>query len=173
VVVLSSQYGAGPNKIRQTLPPPGNHTACEEVKAIHGAYWQLYSGIREYNKFLEGQWGRNGGWVLNGIGRPICVHEDYIKDIVNRVVQSTGHDILTHSIRMLREEMNSKGIKFNWVIADFHDQTTVEVDEQDADRCIEAINAMYVRLNDYLKPHVPIKGEPEVGYSLADFKCED
>lgn len=173
VVVLSSQYGAGPKKIQQTLALSGIKKSFEEVREIHAAYWNLYSGIKEYQKFLEGQWARNGGWVLNGIGRPVCVHEDYLKDIVNRVVQSTGHDVLIHSIPLLREELEARGVNFDWVIADFHDQTTIEVDEQDAPLAVEAIRSMYKRLNDYLQPYVPIKGEPEIGHSLADFKCED
>lgn len=173
VIVLSAQYGAGPGKIRETLSLQGIEKSFEEVQAIHKAYWNLYRGIKEYERFLVMQWERNGGWVLNGIGRPICVDNDLLKDIVNRVVQSTGHDILMLSLVLLREELESRRLNYSWVISDFHDETILEVDEAEKDATIEAIRVMYDRLNKLLGSYVPIKGEPEVGYNLAAFKVEE
>jgi hypothetical protein len=84
VLTLSAQYGAGPRKIHETLKLQGIRKELEEIQEIHRAYWQLFAGIKEYEKFLLGCWQRNGGWVLNGVGRPLGVHRDMTKDLVNR-----------------------------------------------------------------------------------------
>ncbi|MEM4733976.1 MAG: DNA polymerase, partial [Candidatus Bathyarchaeia archaeon] len=52
VVVLASQYGAGPAKIAETLKADGVEKTLEEVQAIHQAYWQLFAGIKAYEQYL-------------------------------------------------------------------------------------------------------------------------
>jgi hypothetical protein len=84
VLTLSAQYGAGPRKIHETLKLQGIQKELEEIQNIHRAYWQLFAGIKEYEKFLLGMWQRNGGWILNGVGRPLGVHRDMTKDLVSR-----------------------------------------------------------------------------------------
>ena len=84
VLYLSSSYGAGARKIHKTLVMQGVNVSLEEVQALHQQYWQLYSGIKRWERELLDEWRANGGYILNGVGRPIGVHRDYTKDIVNR-----------------------------------------------------------------------------------------
>ncbi len=176
-VVLASQYGAGPAKIAETLKADGVEKTIEEVQAIHQAYWQLFAGIKAYEKYLVNQWTRNGGWVLNGIGRPICVAQDYLKDIVNRVVQSTGHDLLLLYSKIVRDMLIAAGIEFYPVIADFHDQIIFEVREEQKDLAWDLISKKaFDELNNCLgfgtHSVVRIKGSGGIVTNLADAKCE-
>lgn len=172
VLVLSSQYGAGPRKIHETLKLQGVNKTLEEVQEIHRAYWELYKGIKEYERFLLKCWNRNNGWILNGIGRPLTIHGDLTKDIVNRVCQSTGHDIHMVGLTILRRVLFERKLEHSWVIADFHDESILEVPKGTENEVIDAFFAMEAELNELLKSYVPIKIDPAVGTSLADFKVE-
>lgn len=88
LIVHNCSYNAGPGKIRQTLGMQGIEISMEETKAMHKKYWDIFAGVKAYEKFLHQSWERNEGWFLNAIGRPICVAQDYIKDAVNRATQS-------------------------------------------------------------------------------------
>lgn len=171
---LAAQYGAGARKIHQTLTLQGIDKTFEEVQVIHSAYWKLFAGIKEYESFLQKCWHRNGGWVLNGIGRPLAVHRDRTKDLVNSVCQSTGHDIHMIGLAYLRTllEARVKG-KYSWIIADFHDEAILEVKEGYEDAVLSCFKEMEAYLNDLLKPFVPIKIDPAVGKTLADFKIQE
>jgi len=174
VVTLSAQYGAGPRKIHETLKLQGIQKELEEVQNIHRAYWQLFAGIKEYEKFLLGMWQRNGGWILNGVGRPLALHRDRVKDLVNSVCQSTGHDLHMIGLSIL-EPLLAKafGKEFRWIIADFHDEAIIEVPQGGEQVVIECFREMERQLNEQLKPYVPIKIDPAVGTSLADFKISE
>jgi hypothetical protein len=44
----------------------------------------LYKGVKKWERHLEALWEKNGGWILNGIGRPVCIDRMYLKDRANR-----------------------------------------------------------------------------------------
>ena len=94
VLHLSSGYGAGPGKIRQTLGLSGIELSMEQTKAMHRQYWQIFAGVKQYEREMQAQWERTNGWVLNPLGRPVCVAQDYIKDLVNRCI-AEGTPVLT------------------------------------------------------------------------------
>jgi DNA polymerase I-like protein with 3'-5' exonuclease and polymerase domains len=178
VVVLASSYGAGPGKIHSTLTSSGVDVTINQVRTIHREYWQLFSGIRKFEEVLMEEWrvnsaasGSSNGWVLNGIGRPICVAEYLMKDIVNRVVQSTAHDIHMMYIRILDSIFSSRGLDVKWIIADFHDQSIVECSPNIANEVgmIMGVEA-YEILNAELGAYIPIRGEAQVVTNLTQAK---
>lgn len=170
-VALASAYGAGVTKIRKTLMLGGINLSFEQVKQIHTDYWTLFSKVKSYSKELEYEWRVNGGYVLNAFGRPMCIAEDYLKDSLNRVVQSSGHDILMVYICILAEELNKAGIPWKPIIIDWHDSVMVEVPEQFAEQTAKVFEgiAMY-RLNKYLDTSVVFKGTAQIARNLAEAK---
>ena len=96
------------------------------------------------------------------------------KDLVNRVVQSTGHDLHMIGISLL-ESLLAKafGKEFRWIIADFHDEAIIEVPQGGEQVAIECFRKMEAQMNEQLQPYVPIKIDPAVGTSLADFKISE
>jgi hypothetical protein len=169
---LGFQYNMGPKKLRQTLSLQGVKLTEEEAYDIYKAYWNLFGGIRKYARWAEDQWRLRGGWVLNGIGLPTPVYSDYVSDIVNRIVQSTGHQVLmwiNWRLWQLREE---SGLEFYPAIVDWHDATMVECDEHVAPQVVELFKRTYKELNEWLSGDLPIKGEPQVVKNLAQAKCE-
>lgn len=176
---LSSQYGAGPNKIWRTLRKDGVLIELDEVKEMHTEYWEYYSGIRGWEKRLREEHRENRGWVTNGIGRPSGVHSDSDrkrdkrKDIVNRVVQSTGHDILVRYIRILTTLLSQRDISYVPIIIDFHDECLIEVPEEEAERAITCFLLANTELNKQLGGTIPLRINPVIVHNLADAKLEE
>lgn len=172
-VALGCGYGAGPGKIQETLQLGGIHLEFDEVRTIHQAYWELYEGVKDFERRLVSEWRRNGGWILNAMGWPISVAEDKLKDIVNRFCQTSGHLLLQRRIRRLTHHRRTQGLEMWPLIVDDHDNSMWEATEQDLPRVVGAFDESLSWLNRQLGWTVKIKGDTIVGDNLADFKCED
>lgn len=172
VLVLSSSYGAGARKIWRTLQQKGVDVTLDQSREMHAGYWRTYQGVKDYEKELLRQYENNNGWILNGCGRPIGVDHKKTKDIVNRSVQSAGHDCHILYMLIVEELLTINDIKFNWIIADWHDATTVEVSEKESDRVREIMQVQaYAKLNRIISGEIALKGEAKVVRSLAESKC--
>lgn len=169
-VVLACQYGAGVNKIMQTLEQDDVFLSFEEVSEIHQGYWNTFAGVRDFSKKLWYEWRKNGGWILNGMGRPMCIPEHMTKDILNRFVQSTGHDILAKYVSIYVPEIRRRRIPWNPVIADWHDASAGETPIPYKDDVVEIMLWGVDKLNEHLRGTIKLRGEPDVGYNLADIK---
>lgn len=173
VIVLASSYGAGPGKIHQTLSLEGIEISMEEVRSIHSMYWEIFSGVRTYGRQLEVEWRRNRGWVMNGIGRPIGVDENYTKDLVNRVIQSTGHDIFLTYRWHARNLLDFHEIPWQPVIWDWHDQLIVEVPVEHAETVRHLLESQaFDELNAELSGDIPLSGEAMIISNLAECKLD-
>ena len=174
VLTLSASYGAGPKKIHQTLTLDGIQISLAEVEAIHKNYWELYKGVREYGRTLYTEWRIRGGWILNGLGRPLAVYKDKTKDLTNRNIQSSGHDclmIVNYYLDKLRQANKNPNIWYP-IIIDYHDEGIVECLEEDKEEVMEMINEAYRLTNEYLGGRIKLIAEPSVVNNLADCKCE-
>lgn len=173
IITLASSYGAGAGKIQQTLQLEGIPISLNDCRTIHQGYWQLYAGVKEYERELLRQLNNNNGWVLNGIGRPLGIASDLEKDIVNRVVQSTGHDILVQWLIIYSRILDDRGIPYTPIIADLHDESIIEVDESYAEEALAIMSTEAMEeLNFILNGKIKLKGAGTIARSLADIKIE-
>jgi DNA polymerase I-like protein with 3'-5' exonuclease and polymerase domains len=173
-VVLASSYGAGSAKIAQTLRLQGIDIGDAEAAAIHRGYWDLYAGVKAYQRRLEKEHRDRGGWVLNGVGRPIGVSFDYAKDLVNRVCQSTAHDCLMLYTGIYSWMLDEVGIEWYPWLLDYHDETVIEVREDQAAAAAAILEGAALRgLNKLLGGVIPVRGSAVIADNLADIKCED
>lgn len=169
-VVLACQYGAGVDKVMSTLEQDDVFLPREEVATIHRGYWDLFPDLKNFGRKLGREWERNRGWILNGMGRPMCLTEDYRHDVLNRFVQSTGHDILVRYVWILSQKLNLKGINWKpWVI-DWHDAAAVEVPEGSLEETVECYRDALALLNRELGGTITLKGTPSWGRTMADIK---
>lgn len=168
--VYACQFGAGINKVMEGLEAEGVFLEYEEVAKIHGTYWSTFAGLKDFARSLEYEWKRNGGYILNGMGRPMCVSEDYKKDVLNRFIQSTGHDLLVMYIEILTRELDNAGIPWRPVIIDWHDASTVGVPVEYEQPTIDVMNYAMDLLNDKLRGIIQHRGKPTSGTDLAAIK---
>jgi DNA polymerase I-like protein with 3'-5' exonuclease and polymerase domains len=172
VITLSANYGAGPGKIHETLTLAGIDITLEECQVIHSGFWDLYGGIKAWERKLKAQWQSNGGWFLNGIGRPICVAKDYLKDIVNRDTQSTGHDIFVLFLMTTLKLLGNRFTLHPWS-ADVHDAWYFEVPEEEAEDFCEAVRAEVLPAwNELLNGTIALRAEPAIITNLWLDKAE-
>jgi len=69
-------YGAGPKKIYETLIANEHNVEFMEVKGMWDEYWVLYDGLIQFQWKLERLWEYNGGYIINGAGRPLTIAAD-------------------------------------------------------------------------------------------------
>lgn len=169
---LSYDYGAGVAKMHETLVLDGIDISWAEVRSIRADMDRLFAGIRRFDLQLQSMWQANGGWIPNVLGRPICVAEQYIKDIVNRMIQSSGHDVLQLFIWNLDRLRVEQGLGWAPWIMDLHDETIVECPEADAAAVAQSFTDALAATNTELGMGIQLKGEPQVADSLADIKIE-
>lgn len=169
-VVYACQYGAGVDKVWSQLEADGVDIEREQVEKVHSTYWKLFNGVKQFSYQLTQEWRRNRGYVMNGLGRPMCVPDDYRKDILNRFIQSTGHDILVKYIYILTCSLTGAGIPWQPLIIDLHDAATVEVPEQYADATVAVFESSMRILNEELGWSIQLKGVPTVGTSMDQIK---
>lgn len=168
--VYAFQFGAGINKVNTILEENDTFLPIEQVELLHKTYWDTFSGVKDFGKALWYEWRRNQGYILNGFGRPMCVPEHMTKDLLNRFIQSTGHDILVRYIRIYTEELTRLMIPWSPLIVDFHDATTVEVPTEYAEKVVECMNWAMDQLNEFLQGNIRHRGIPVVGTDLAQVK---
>jgi len=130
-------------------------------------------GVLRYVTWLQGMWRKNKGWVENAYGRPICIDKTREKDLLNAVVQSSGHDILQLYSRLAKEVLNEANIPWSPIIMDWHDEIIVEVPEEYGKIVFDLLEKeTYKRLNNVLQGTCPLSGAAALGKTLADIKLE-
>jgi hypothetical protein len=172
-VVLSANYQAGPGKIHASLREDGIDISLDEVIKMHRGFWDLRKGVKVWEAELRRQWKDNGGWLLNGFGRPICLEPMREKDLVNSQCQSVGHDAhVLFQVLTAEELCNNNFDWYPWHM-DLHDCLMFAVHKDQAEAATKLLkDVVYPKLNQMLGGEIHLKGEPNVCLSWADDKDE-
>jgi hypothetical protein len=171
ILHLSSQYGAGANKIYETLREQGIQISLAEVTDIRKRYWEIFKGVTDLRERLVKEWQANKGFFRDGLGTPVTVHRDYDKDILNRCIQRTGHFILVkylYHLSQIRKEI--KHVPIKPVLPDFHDETVWQVEDKHKDKAKYMFELAWSRTNDELGGIIPLSGTPEIHDNFWGFK---
>ncbi len=163
VLHLSASYGAGAGKISQALQLQGVDVDYDKAKEMHTKYWQLFAKVKQYEQFLQTQWERNEGWILNPIGRPLAVAQDYLRDVVNRSIQSGGHDCFVLYLSLLSTMLRDAGVEYKPYVWDLHDAVMLTVPEGQVEQAVHIMDHKAMdELNRMLNGKVRLKGETNV-----------
>lgn len=168
IIHLAASYGARPRKIAQTLQLNGMNVTLEQAEDMFNRYWALFAKVKQYEQFLQAQWERNGGWILNPVGRPLAVAQDYLRDVVNRSIQSGGHDCFVLYLSILSDCLRTNGIAYKPYIWDLHDAVMLTVPEGQVEEAVRIMDDTAMSLlNKQLGGKVKLKGETNVVDSWA------
>lgn len=170
---LGFSYGMGAGKLQREFQLIGVSMTWKEADAMVQAYRKLYAGVATWNAKLEAEWKDRGGWVYNGLARPIAVSQAYVKDLVNRVVQSTGHDVTMRFIYYISKLRDASRLHLSPIIVDFHDETIWECPEEEGPAALALIEEALRLTNKELAGIIPIRSKPELIHCLAESKCEN
>ena len=169
-VVLGCTYGMGFNLLHSYVNQAGYPLSLTDAKVIHTDYWNFFGGIKRFEKRLLREYNDNHGYILNGRGRPLTIYYKKTKDIVNRFVQSTGHDILMYYIYTLQQIRRRDSIQMRPWMLDEHDSTTWQTPDEHVDQVVAAYDEALVGLNKMLVSNgwdITFNGEIKVGTSMA------
>lgn len=171
IMVLGMGYGMFPNKLKEGVNLAGFKISKAEATHIFNDYWNFFRGVKNFEERLLESYHQNNGYIVNGRGRPLAIHPDYTKDIVNRFVQSTAHDVTMRYIYILQQEREKKSIPMRPWMVDEHDATVWETPDRYVPQVVEVFNNAMTTLNNTLGWGIKFKGSVKTGKSLA-IKCE-
>jgi len=173
-LLLSDDYMSGPYKKWQTLKIQGFDFTLKEVEEMHNKLAEVYKGKKIFGEKLKAEWERNRGFVLDGFGFPTCVHHTKLRDVVNRVIQRSGHMILQLWTYLIVKKFWEENIDYSFHIHDFHDELVAEVHYTQIARAKEIYAETLAEVNNkYLKGQIKIKAEPQIATCLAEIKVEN
>lgn len=169
-IKLSFDYGASAGKIYNELLLDGVTCTYDEVKQLYADLKKLYPGIVMFQKELLRLWTKNGGWIINGRGRPLAIDDEKTKDILNRFIQSTGHDLLMLFIFYLDQFLNEAQIDWHPWLIDFHDESIVEVADHDVAAAADCFREALAEVNRQTGWDVKLTGDVLIADNLAEIK---
>ena len=171
-VVLGCNYGMGYKLLHSYVNQAGYPLSMSDAGIIHRDYWEFFGGIKKFEEALLSQYYSNGGYIINGRGRPITVAYAKLKDIVNRFVQSTGHDILMHYLLLLNNVRHEEGLSsFRPWFPDEHDATIWQAADHEVPAAQDAFKEALRRLNHVLVNEdgwdITFSGDIKTGNNMA------
>lgn len=172
-LVLSANYKAGPTKIWSDLRIEGVDIPLQTVEEMHQGFWRERAGVLTWEKELKRQWKANEGWLVNGMGRPICMEAMREKDLINGMCQSTGHDI--HTLTQLLVEEAAEYYGFDWFPwhMDIHDCFIAAVRTKEVLDFADMVSEELVPVvNQVIGGLIKLRGSPNVCQNWAEDKDE-
>lgn len=145
-------YGLGEETLSTKLEIP-----VYEARTILRGMDNQFVGKAHLHARLLREWSKNGGWFIGGRGTPICVDFGSKKDVVNRLVQRSGHDVLTRINYHINQERKRLKVNMRPYIPDYHDEGIWAAPIDETDRAKEVINYGFDRVNDELSWTVTIR----------------
>lgn len=172
VIQLAVQYTGTKHTVSKNLTKEGIPTTVEQADEYVKAYWRKFDAVKKFNYQLR-EVNRNSGYLRNIIGRIIRVPDPEYKDLPNRFVQSSAHDILILWVLSIYGRCKEEGIKIKPVLLDCHDSTSNQVPKEQGERLKQIYASTLNVLNKELGLCVNIKAESKFFTTLAGLKNEE
>lgn len=172
VIQLAVQYTGTGLTVSKNLTKDGIPTTREEADVYVRLYWQKFRKVREFNYRLK-EINRRDGLLRNVSGRIIRVPDPEYKDLSNRFIQSSAHDVLVLWVSEIYRLCEEKGIEIRPVLLDCHDSTSNQTLQANAELLEEIYKIALQNVNDSLNLCVTVKMEMKRFQTLAGLKGEE
>ncbi len=169
VIQLAVQYTGTAHTVAKNLNKDGIPTTKEEAEHYVRSYWRKFKKVAEFNYRLR-EVNRQQGYLRNVIGRIIQVPDPNYKDLSNRFIQSSAHDVLVLWVLEIYRLCEEGGINIKPILLDCHDSTSNQVPNSQIDACTEIYRLALKNINDKLGLCVTIKAEVKTFQTLAGLK---
>jgi hypothetical protein len=133
-------------------------------------YWQLFAGVRAWDRRLQREREDRGGWIYNGHGRPLAIPDHRVKDLPNAFAQSTGHDSLLSFLWYIDQARRERGMSMRPWLVDFHDETIWTCPAGEVEAAKSTLEWALAKLNADLRAEIPLTGDVLVADSLWEIK---
>lgn len=172
VVQLAVQYTGTGHTVSRKLTQSGIDTSVEQATDYVRAYWRKFRRVAEWQYQLR-EVNRRDGHLRNVIGRIIRVPDPEYKDLPNRFVQSSAHDVLiliVLEIERLNKERNAGMLP---VLIDCHDSTSWQAPMAHKELALDIFRQALYNINQQLALSVQVKMELKTFKTLAGLKGDD
>jgi DNA polymerase I-like protein with 3'-5' exonuclease and polymerase domains len=172
VIHLAVSYTGTKNTVHRNLMKEGINITLWEADALVKAYWRTFKKVEQCASRLR-ELNRKQGHLRNAIGRIIRVPDPDYKDLFNRFVQSSGHDILVMWVMEIDRLAKEWGIEMRPVVIDIHDSTSWQVEEPNKAAGAEIFATALKNVEKEVGLDVPLRMEFKTFKTLAGLKGED
>lgn len=188
IIQLAVQYTGTEYTVHKNLSYAGMEMTLGEARALVEAYWKHFHKVKVMNEalFLRN---KRQGYLRNVVGRIIQVPDsvkilkrdgtiwhkplDRFKDLPNRFIQSSAHDLLVMWVLNINQAVKEQELKAKPIILDCHDSTSWQAPKEE----IPALEAIFTealtKLNADVKMSVPVKIEMKRFTTLAGLKGKE
>ncbi len=188
IIQLAVQYTGTEYTVCKNLSYAGLSTTLQEAKELVSNYWKHFRKVQVMNEALFIRFDKQG-YLRNVVGRIIRVPTSIdikkrdgtiwkkpiprYKDLPNRFIQSSAHDLLSFWVLIIARMIKERGIAAKPVILDCHDSTSWQCPKEQ----VEALEAVFTEalteLNEQVKMSVPVRVEMKRFMTLAGLKGEE
>lgn len=172
IVQLAVQYTGTGHTVAKQLNKAGMPTTVSAASEHVSNYWVKYRRVAEFNAKLF-TLNRRQGYLRNAVGRIIRVPDPEYKDLPNRFVQSSAHDVLVWWVQRIYQLCEERGITVKPVLLDCHDSTTAQCPSDQVEQLEQAYRDALAQVNEELGLSVPAKAELKRWHTLAGLKGEE
>lgn len=169
IIHLAVSYTGTHVTVAKNLSKAGYLTDKGKAMQLVGRYWDKFRRVKAFNHRLQRVYD-NQSSIRNLVGRIIQVPEIYRKDLMNRLVQSSAHDILRIWVEEIINSFTYHKIEWRYWLPDLHDSTTFMVKEGQEDLARHAYLDALKIVEERLKMSVPLKCELKFCKTLAGLK---
>lgn len=188
VIQLAVQYTGTKYTISKNLTYAGHPTSLAEADFLVQAYWKHFHKVKVMNETLFMRFEKQG-YLRNAVGRIIRVPTHInikrkdgsiwekplprYKDLPNRFIQSSAHDLLSFWVLGIASRVKELGLKAKPVIIDCHDSTSWQCPKEEVGALEEVFGQVLTQLNKDVRMSVPVKIEMKRFTTLAGLKGDE
>jgi DNA polymerase I-like protein with 3'-5' exonuclease and polymerase domains len=172
VIQLAVQYTGTGHTVSKNLTKDGIPTTVEEADNYVRAYWGKFWKVHEFNRKLF-ELNRQQGHLRNVIGRIIRVPFPDYKDLPNRFIQSSAHDVLILWVSEIYGLFKNRGIKASPILLDCHDSTSNQVPSEMVEEAKKIYKEALDNINRRLGLCVTIRADIKTFQTLAGLKAQE
>lgn len=187
-IQLAVQYTGTEYTVHKNLSYSGMPISLQEAKTLVGAYWNHFRKVKVMNEALFIHFERQG-YLRNVVGRiirvptsiPIRKRDGTIwekpipryKDLPNRFIQSSAHDLLSFYAMEIDRMVKWLGMKARPILLDCHDSTSWTCPKEEVEELERVFKDALTNLNSQVKMTVPVKIEIKRFETLAGLKGKE
>lgn len=172
IIQLAVQYTGTERTVYKNLLKAGVPVTQAQARRYVNAYWRKFRQVDLFNQKLHRVYAKQH-YLTNVIGRIIRVPEVGYKDLPNRFIQSSAHDVLILWVLKIYELCREQGIDIKPILLDCHDSTSNQCPVEQVPALKQVYKDALEFVGNELMLCVRLKADVKTFKTLAGLKGEE
>jgi DNA polymerase I-like protein with 3'-5' exonuclease and polymerase domains len=173
IIQLAVQYTGTKYTVHKNLSMEGIPSTLASADRLVKGYWVHFAKVAAMNEALFQRYAKNGMMLRNIMGRIIRVPSPRYKDLPNRFIQSSAHDLLTYWVLNIARMVKERGLRAKPILIDCHDSTSWQCPHDEIEKLEVIFKEALYDLNESVKMSVPVKIDAKRFVTLAGLKNKE